>query len=318
MHTFNNVLVGIDFSQVIDPEKAEFKPPVEQAIKWAIWVGEHHSARLTFFSALEVQGEFWSFLGEDEQKRLSDGAHSMAEKAMVKLVDRARQAGVQADAKLAQGKGWIELIRQAEQGEHDVVIVGTRDVGAVSRLLFGTTAMKLIRKCPVPVWVARPQPQLELQKVLVAVDLRPTCSQVVELGLAFQKLGAKSVELLHAVDIHLDHYWSPFLPDKETLNHDNIRSRARQHLDEELRRQTGGEIPPGVKLTLIDGSTGAGPAIRHYIEQNPVDLLVMGTLSHHGEAGYHLGGTAEWLLPQIPCSLLAIKPADFQGSIPAE
>lgn len=319
MQLFSNILVGIDFSQVIDVEKAEFKPPVEQAIKWALWVGEHHSARITFFASLELRGEFWSFLGEDEQERLQDGAQSIAEKVMVKLLDRARQSGVQAEAKLAHGKGWIEIIRQVAEGKHDLVIVGTRDVGNVSRLLFGTTAMKLIRQCPVPVWVARPQPQLELRKVLVAVDLSPMCSQVVGLGLALHKLGAESVELLHAVDFPLDPYWSPYLVDKDASQyHKKIRSEAETYVTDELKRQAAGEIPPDVYVRVIDGSTGAGPSIRHYIEENPVDLLVMGTMAHHGVAGFFLGGTAEWLLPQVPCSLMAIKPADFQTRIPSE
>lgn len=319
MQLFNNILVGIDFSQLVDAEKAEFKPPVEQAIKWAVWLSQQHSARVTFFTSLELQGEFWSFLGGDDQKRLNDEAQTTAEQVMAKVVERAREATVQAESKIVHGKGWIELVRETVDGKHDLVIVGTRDVGNVNRLLFGTTAMKLIKECPVPVWVARPQPQLELQRVLVAVDLSPMCSRVVELALALQKLGARAVELLHVVDFPLDPFWSPNVLSEDTVEyHNKIRREAEKRLTDELKRQCDGDIPSNVNLHVADGSSSPGPSIRHYIEKHPVDLLVMGTVARHGVGGFFLGGTAEWLLPQIPCSLIAIKPADFQTRIPSE
>jgi len=56
------------------------------------------------------------------------------------------------------GKSWIEIIRQVLREQHDLVITGTRDLGAHGRLLFGSTGMKLLRYCPCPVWVTKPDP----------------------------------------------------------------------------------------------------------------------------------------------------------------
>jgi universal stress protein E len=47
-------------------------------------------------------------------------------------------------------------------------------------------------------------------------------------------------------------------------------------------------------------------------------LLVMGTIARTGITGVFVGNTAERLLPQIPCSVLAIKPAGFKSPITPE
>ena len=228
----------------------------------------------------------------------------------------ARLAGVDAKAKLAHGKPWIEIVRQTVRGKHDLVIVGTRDVGTIARLMFGTTAMKLLRQCPAPVWVSRPDTPDELKNVLVAVDLGEMFPHVVEMGLALRSLGAKSLQLVHVVDFPLDRLWSTALPEADTRRyHHEIRSRAESRFTQELKRQLQGEIPNDIRVETIDGSVSPGPALLHYIEKHQVDLLVLGTVARHGFGGFFLGSTAEWLLPQVPCSVLAIKPSDFRTQI---
>ena len=61
-----------------------------------------------------------------------------------------------------------------------------------------------------------------------------------------------------------------------------------------------------------------GPAdscILSAIEELDIDLLVMATSGRGGIPGMLFGNTAERLLPELPCSILAIKPDDFQCPI---
>jgi nucleotide-binding universal stress UspA family protein len=41
----------------------------------------------------------------------------------------------------------------------------------------------------------------------------------------------------------------------------------------------------------------------------------MGTIARAGIPGVITGNTAERLLPSIPCSMLAVKPADFVSPV---
>ena len=56
-------------------------------------------------------------------------------------------------------------------------------------------------------------------------------------------------------------------------------------------------------------------AIPKYVATHKVDLLVMGTIGRTGIPGLIVGNTAERLLPQIPCSVIAIKPDGFETPI---
>lgn len=42
-----------------------------------------------------------------------------------------------------------------------------------------------------------------------------------------------------------------------------------------------------------------------------IDLLVMGTVSRTGIPGFFIGNTAETVLRQVDCSVLAVKPDNF-------
>ena len=56
-------------------------------------------------------------------------------------------------------------------------------------------------------------------------------------------------------------------------------------------------------------------AIMNCIEQHDIDLVVMGTVGRAGISGFITGNTAERLLPRIPCSLLAVKPPDYNTPV---
>jgi universal stress protein E len=64
----------------------------------------------------------------------------------------------------------------------------------------------------------------------------------------------------------------------------------------------------------LAGSVGTGVpdvAIQHFIQLNQIHLLVMGTIGRGGIPGIMIGNTAERLLPEVQCSVLAVKPPDF-------
>ncbi len=56
----------------------------------------------------------------------------------------------------AQGTPFLEIIRYAKRNDIDVIVVTTHGRTGLSRLLFGSTAEKLVRKTSCPVMVVRP------------------------------------------------------------------------------------------------------------------------------------------------------------------
>jgi nucleotide-binding universal stress UspA family protein len=48
------------------------------------------------------------------------------------------------------------------------------------------------------------------------------------------------------------------------------------------------------------------------------DLVVMGTVARTGISGLLMGNTAEMILTQIDCSVLAVKPQEFVSPVTLE
>lgn len=317
MPYFQNILVGVDLLQSDQAGSATFSPPVEEAIKHGLWLAEKTSAAITFFSAVEVpQDDRYS--QQPDEVSLAERIEQAGRTALEHLVERAGARGVRASLQLTRGEGWIEITRAVLRHQHDLVIVGTRNLGTVQRFLFGSTAMKLLHNCSCPVWITRPETRPMPTNLLVASDFSAVSDEALRLALAIAALTGARLHLLHAVDYPLDRLWSTGLLDSSTRTyHDQVRSDARQALEEQLSRVSGGTAAAGVEIHVVEGLSIADTAILEFVERNHIDLLLMGTMARGGLPGVFIGNTAERLVTHVQCSLLAVKPVDFHCPIRA-
>lgn len=315
MSQFQNVLVGIDLLQADSLGSTNFSPPVEEAIKHGLWLAEKASASVTFFAAVDMPADnLYSLAAEHD--RMADEIERAGRQALDQLVARAKDRGLAADSKLVCGTGWIELTREVLHGGHSVVIVGTRNAGAVERFLFGSTAMRLLHNCPCPVWVTRPGSRPTPANILVASDFSEVTDDALRLALDLAQLSGATVHLLHAVDYPLDRLWSTGLMDTSTqIYHNRVKADGHSRLSEQLARVAGPNPVAKVELQIVEGLAIADTAILQFIERRQIDLLVMGTMARSGIPGVFVGNTAERLVTHVSCSLLAVKPACFVSPI---
>ncbi|HWB09009.1 MAG TPA: universal stress protein [Pirellulales bacterium] len=337
MSESNRILVGIDLLQ---SRQGELSPPVAEAVKQALWLAAKASGAVTFFAAVEVPEEDELYTPLGEHARIVGQVEAAAQASLDKLVEQATGRGVKATGKVVSGQGWIELAREAIEGKHDVVVVGTRNLGAVRRALFGSTAVKLLHNCPGAVWVTKPQPQPTPRNILVASDFSQVSDEALRLALRLGSadglersptndetgprgqaepagsLAFPKIHLLHVLERPYARLWEAGLVEArgEETHHQHDRDAARKRLGDQLARvleRAGVSSATNVELSVADGTPVADEAILRYIDAHQIDLLVMGTSARHGLAGAFVGNTAERLLTSVPCSLLAVKPADF-------
>lgn len=317
MAPLEKLLVGVDLLQAEGVGSTNFSPPVAEAIKHGLWLAEKSSASLTFFAAVDVPVDDISSLGGDAT-RVAGQLQEAGGRVLGHLVREASARGVTADARLVTGEGWVEMTREVQRGQYDLAIVGTRNVGALQRFLFGSTAMKLLHNCPCPVWVTRPEPHPLPTNILVASDLTEVGEIALRLGISLGTLSGAKMNLLHAVDYPLDRLWSTGLMDTSTqIYHNRVQADARERLEEQLAKVAGPNPPCSVELHIAEGLSIADNAILDFIRTHQIDLLIMGTMARSGIPGVFIGNTAERLVTHMPCSLLAVKPADFVSPIEA-
>ena len=313
MKHFKNILVGVDLAQGNVLVSENLVPPTEEAVMRALWLAKTNSARLVFFyalpcAAMNLDAQTQMLLDEHHgQRTVTDHANEV----LATLVERAGKEGVAAESLVVHGKSWVEMIRQVLRENHDLVIVGSRRFGPMKSFMVGSTSLKLLRKCPCPVWVTQPQPERRIASILVAHDLRPVGDLAMELGRSMAQLHDAQLHVLHAAEYRELDYMLPTRISAEDAA--KYRWDAEEHIAAQL-----GEIQLARPALIRFVTELPDAAILDHIERHSIELLVMGTVARTGMMGLITGNTAERLLPQIPCSVLAVKPEGFKSPVALE
>jgi nucleotide-binding universal stress UspA family protein len=124
----------------------------EAAIAEGIDLAQRLGAEVTFAA---VRPPVPDYLGEPlYQEHLREDL-ARARRALQQARDQAEQAGIEAEYELLEGDPAEEIARLAEARDADLVVVGTRGIGAVAGSLLGSVSSGVIRRSHRPVVVVR-------------------------------------------------------------------------------------------------------------------------------------------------------------------
>jgi nucleotide-binding universal stress UspA family protein len=136
---FRNILVAVDGS-----------PHADQALAHAIDLAQSEHSRLTLITAIpEVPGSAY-ILGAGGS--MGQDVHDQFEK----ILTRARNcvpADLPVTTLLTEQPIRGALIKQIEEGHHDLVVMGSRGRGAVQSTLLGSVSHYVLNHSPVPVLI---------------------------------------------------------------------------------------------------------------------------------------------------------------------
>lgn len=228
------------------------------------------------------------------------------------------------------GQMFLEVIRAVLRNEHDLLIKPAENPDFIERL-FGSNDMHLLRKCPCPVWLTRPDEKSNYGCILAAVDFNlDNTSNTAEQSLNQQILDlASSLALSDFASLHLVHVWdapaemtvrswadnpneaSMTYVEGERSRHERAFNRLRDQLRNEIGKEAYDHLSPQFHLRRGAAST----VIPEMAKQLQADLVVMGTVARTGISGLFIGNTAETILEQLQCSVLAVKPLGFVSPI---
>ena len=121
----------------------------------------------------------------------------------------------------------------------------------------------------------------------------------------------------------LDMFHAWYLPFEQKLRSDDLmrgintvdallkktRNHKKLQLEAFASEWTG--LEPRIHLVKGEPQT----AIPKFTKTNRTDLVVMGTVGRTGIAGLFIGNTAEKILRNLNCSVLAIKPTGFKSPV---
>lgn len=298
MHRFTKVL----FTPVGRHDNAS-------AVRRVAELARDNGAHLTLFGATPQPSRLqralhWSdFFSEVQEADRTEMAARLERYA-------AKQDGLSVDVAVETGDHALSVIDRVVSEGHDLVVVttGEDDEGHA-------TVKRLLRSCPCPVWVIRPS-RARVQRVLAAVNPDPDER---ELNIEILQLASSMVSRFGG-ELHLVHAW-------ELYGEDTLRNSPFIHMpasEVAALAKTEHDRHTAALDDLLEASGLAGEPWRiHLVKGRPEDVvcglvkrsrinvLVMGTVARTGVPGVVIGNTAERVLDDVACSVIAVKPAGF-------
>jgi len=214
------------------------------------------------------------------------------------------------------GTPFLEITREVLRDGHDLVMMTAEGPLGLKKLMFGSTSMHLMRKCPCPIWVMKPGPRRQSKRILAAVAPDPFNRERDALNTTIMDL-ASSLAEREQVELHVVHVWDVSVGSR--LNRPSGMTKVRQNEWHRMVREhhktalfklfdAYKQDSPG-RVHLVKGRPGN--LIPKLAEKEKVDLIVMGTVCRTGVPGFFMGNTAESILQQVECSVLTVKPDGF-------
>lgn len=312
MKRFKNILMVVD-----EPDKAQ------RAIARAVTLAEENQADLVLLSIQDVS---------PEQIRLLDelGSADVIEGALIEQQSRKLNAFVEEHypgkslikTKALLGVPFLEVIREVLKNRHDLVMT-TAEGGGHPRL-WGTTATRLLRKCPCPVWVMPPDEEPRIERILACIDpdyhhpdRDSLNTRIMELSIALADMENAELSILHCFD---------YLEENMLLGAGQLPVYELNECIENIKEVHENKIraflkpfalkDPDEQLHLLKGR--ARDVVPRFAIEHKMDLIVMGTVCRTGIAGFLMGNTAESVLRHVNCSILAVKPEGFVSPVEAQ
>lgn len=316
MAQFKNILVGLDLHHGDRLTSDTLEPTSEASLRQAVEIAVSQGSKLTLCACLDISEQAHHLIEVDTQninKTVEDYAASELEKIAAALQAR----GIYVEKKIYFGKPSEQLARQAIRGEHDLVIVGNRKRNSAARAIFGSTCHKLLRICPVPVWVVKPEQMREIREVLVASDFSDVALASLQAAVTVAKSLNAKLYVVHALEFAFEAYLQTAgVSETEVAAYrKKLYEEAMANLQQQLSQTDYRTIEHGVKVEIVEGTPDG--VIPQFIDDHEIDVLVIGTHGRSGFSGLLLGNTAERILPHAHCSVLAIKPKDFVSPVKA-
>lgn len=298
----------------VNDGKTKREMPLERAVNLA----KKNQAQLTVvevLGGLSKDTEF--FLKPADIDGIVKADMQVITERLESLIAPIKEEGVKATSKILLGTAFLEIIREVLRNKHDLVMLTPRKKAKLKEVLFGSRIMHLMRKCPCPVWAIKPAKRKKYARILAPVDSSPLDDERNTLNIKIMDLAISLAELEES-ELHVVHCWIPFLEgrlrSRSSLTPAEVdkfvRDRRKSHkvwFDQFLGRFNLSALPH--KVHLLKGDPAG--LIVDLARKKRIELVVMGTVCRTGLAGFFIGNTAEKVLQEVDCSVLAVKPDGF-------
>jgi nucleotide-binding universal stress UspA family protein len=285
----------------------------------AVALARRNVARLTVIAVTQPVDIDWD-LDRRYGLRLTETLAGRRLDELEVLTEPYADAGVMIYTQVLTGTPFIEAIRAVQRNGHDLLMKSAEGGAGRPSQALGSTDMHLLRKCPCPVWIDRPESAYPYRRLLAAVDpvqtqANPVDRLILDLATSLAEQEGARLEVVHAWHLRGEQVLraDPVGIDREEVE-TLVAETERRHREALNRLLAGyGMSTEDARVHLAKGEAAA--IITARAEETGADLVLMGTLGQTGVPGLFIGDTAEEVLWATRTSVLAVKPPGFASPV---
>ncbi|ADQ66714.1 universal stress protein uspa-like protein [Halogeometricum borinquense DSM 11551] len=226
------------------------------------------------------------------------------ERTVREAENNAQQRDVDTVTEVTSGEPYREIIDYSETHEIDLVVMPTHGRQGLERFLIGSTTERVVRRANVPVLTIRPDDDGTItypyQDVLVPTDGSNCANQALSVGVAVADAEGAELHLLSAiaiaalgVDVRVD------------VQMEMLEESAQQLIDDAAAFAADAGVEPTSKA--VEYGPSIHQTILTYIEEQDIDLVVVGTHGRTGFDRYLLGSVTDYLVRTSPIPVLTVR-----------
>lgn len=307
MACVKNILV------VLDADKQQ-----QKALNRALHLARISNAKLTLMlSIYDFSYEMTTMLAAEERNTMRDSLINDRKVWITDLLEDYNTRDLQIDIKvLWHNRPYEAIIETAIRGEHDIIVKATHPHEGLSHLIFTPTDWHLLRKAPCLVLLVKEHEWPEHGKVLAAIHTTGESEDHDSLNHRITETAQRFAGCLHS-EVHLVNAYpgapvtiAAEIPEFDTANYREVIAENHQQA---LAKHAQQFSLPANQQHVREGLPEQ--VIPELAEELDAELVVLGTIGRTGFSAALLGNTAEHVIEQINCDLLAVKPAGFESPI---
>lgn len=298
---------------VLDPSQNQ-----QNALARAIYLARLEQAELTLFvSIYDFSYEMTTMLSGEERENMRTALIAERKAWAESLLSEYDTRNLTIHVKVVwHHRPFEAIIKCALEDGHDFLIKGTRRHDKLQSVIFTPTDWHLLRKAPCPVLLVKDHQIPPNGQVIAAVNAgaedTPHQSLNQRIIIASKHMSEKLTAELHVINCYPT---APLnmaieIPEFDTSDYQaNVRNYHQKSLGELADIHHLDTTRLHVREGLPEDQI---PALAEEIDAS---LVVLGTIGRTGFTAALLGNTAEHVIEQLNCDVLAIKPEGFRSPL---
>ncbi|SEP27754.1 Nucleotide-binding universal stress protein, UspA family [Halogranum amylolyticum] len=285
------------YDQILFP--TDGSAPTEPVFDYALQIAAEHEATLHVLNVVDTGRDGLAEVREE----IVDELVGAGEEIVADAAQRAEERGVSVVSTVVRGDPSSSIVDYSDQSAVDLIVMPTHGRRGVERFLLGSVTERVINTAAIPVIAVDPEGDRPLtypcQDLLVPTDGSRGAQLAVTEGIAVAEATGATLHLLHVVET------GRFGSNARSVSEDG---EPTERANEILADAVG--TAEAASLVAVESATAYGVPAREilsYIEDNEVDLAVLGT---HGETDfgrYMMGGVSAKIVRTSPVPVMWVR-----------